>query len=272
MKKILYIFISITLFTACENTPNPITNSFVIEAFLNAGEPVDDVYIKTTFPISELDDISEPISDAVVALIKNNVTYNLVPSDSAGYYHYPGTDLTVETGDIFQLEVIYDGVTATAETIVPTPTEGLQVSPDTMFFPLLGFGPPSDSVSNILANLLMTATWDNPNGDYYYLTVETVSDTIRPIFPDFIADILSRFQFVSEPSNGTTISVPGVSFTSLGTHRARVYHINQEYVDLYLNQEQDSRDLNEPPTNINGALGIFSAFNSQEVLFEIDRL
>ncbi len=272
MKKIVFFIIYIVIFSACDNTTTEPSNKFVIEAFLYANEPVSDIYIKSTFPISEVNDISEPISDAQVTLRKNNTTYPLVPSDSVGYYHYPDTDLTVETGDVFQLEVTYEGVTATAETIVPTPTEGLQVMPDTMLFPLLGFGPTPDSVRAYLGSLRMTATWDNPLEDYYYLTIESIADTPQSIFPDMIASILARFKYVSEPTNGISITVPGVSFTSLGTHRVKVYHINQEYVDLYLNQEQDSRDLNEPPSNVKNALGIFSAFNSQEFLMEIGRL
>lgn len=272
MRKILLFIISILIFSACDTTTTEPSNKFVIEAFLYANEPVNDIYIKTTFPITEVDDISTPISDAEVVLYKNNTAYALIPSDSAGYYHYPNTDLTVETGDIFQLKVTHEGTTATAETIVPTPTEGLQVTPDTMFFPTIGLGPVSDSIRNYLGSLRMTATWDNLLEDYYYLTIETVSDTIKPIFSIFIANALSRFKYVSEPTNGNSLSVNGISFTSLGTHRIKVYHINQEYVDLYLNQEQDSRDLNEPPSNINNALGVFSAFNSQEFLMEVERL
>jgi len=37
------------------------------------------------------------------------------------------------------------------------------------------------------------------------------------------------------------------------------------------NRNQDSRDLNEPPSNVQNALGVFSAFNSQEAFFEVVR-
>jgi hypothetical protein len=45
--------------------------------------------------------------------------------------------------------------------------------------------------------------------------------------------------------------------------------VNKEYEDLFNNLEQDSRDLNEPPSNITGALGIFTAFAADSVFFEI---
>jgi len=49
---------------------------------------------------------------------------------------------------------------------------------------------------------------------------------------------------------------------SLGLHKKTVYRVNREYVDLYKSRKQDTRNLNEPLTNIEGGLGVFSAFNS----------
>ncbi len=39
----------------------------------------------------------------------------------------------------------------------------------------------------------------------------------------------------------------------------------------HLGRIQDSRDLNEPPTNIDGGLGVFSAFASDSVFFQVVR-
>jgi len=46
-----------------------------------------------------------------------------------------------------------------------------------------------------------------------------------------------------------------------------LYRVNQEYVDLYKSRDQDSRNLNEPLTNIENGLGIFSAFANDSVYF-----
>jgi hypothetical protein len=53
-----------------------------------------------------------------------------------------------------------------------------------------------------------------------------------------------------------------------GRHQVKLYRINQEYADLYMSRQQDSRDLNEPLTNIQNGLGVFSAFNSEIVYFD----
>jgi len=115
MKKYtLLLFVASILFISCddENLNNIAANQFVVEAFLYAGEPIDDIRIKTTYPLSEQEDISAPINNAEVTLIKNGQRYDLVPSGDEGFYNYPNNDLTVKTNDVFQLEVIHDGITA----------------------------------------------------------------------------------------------------------------------------------------------------------------
>ncbi len=272
---ILLLSITCLLFFSCEeeNLNNIAANQFVIEAFIYAGEPIADIRIKSTFPLSQEEDTSAPINDATVTLIKDGQRYPLVPSGNEGLYHYPGDDVTVQTNDVFQLEVIHNGITATAETIVPTPTMGLSLSEDSLKVPRLplseGREAIVEAIGNFLRNSSIEATWDNPNEDFYFMVVESVSDTIDPIFPTQVIDALASFRFVSEPTEDASLSFLGGTLVSFGTYSVRVYHINQEYTALYENRTQDSRDLNEPPSNIQNALGVFSAFNSQEAFFEV---
>lgn len=274
-RKILYFILLIISICACEeeNGNDIAANQYVVEAFLYAGEPVDDIKIKTTFPLTDEEDTSEPINDASVVLKKEGTTYALVPSGNDGFYHYPGNDLVVATDDIFELEIQYAGITAEAQTIVPSPTRGLQISIDTLKVPRLPFGQGADAIRAAIGDFLMSstivATWDNPTNDLYFMTVETLRDTIVPIFPEQVLTALEGFRFVSEPTDGNSLEFLGGTLVSFGTHVIRVYHINQEYAALYENRSQDSRDLNEPPSNIKNALGVFSAFNSQEMFFEV---
>ena len=50
-----------------------------------------------------------------------------------------------------------------------------------------------------------------------------------------------------------------------------LYKINQDYVSLFETAVQDGTELNEPPSNIINAFGIFTAFASDTVSFEIVR-
>lgn len=275
--KLLAFVCLVVVLGSCEdeNLNNIAANQYVVEAFLYAGEPIDDVRIKTTFPLAEAEDISTPINTAQVTLTKAGQQYQLTNFGDEGYYQYTGSDLTVETGDVFDLEVMHNGITATATTIVPTPTKGLTLSIDSLLVPQLPFSEGRDAIveaiGNFLRNSSVEARWDNPSADLYFMVVEAVSDTIDPILPQAAIDALARFRFVSEPTDGNTISFLGGTLESFGTYSTRVYHINDEYAALYENRNQDSRDLNEPPSNVQNALGVFSAFNSQEAFFEVAR-
>lgn len=69
------------------------------------------------------------------------------------------------------------------------------------------------------------------------------------------------FRFISEPTIDNFFVVRLLLLETLGLHQAEVYRVNAECAQLYENRTQDSRDLNEPPSNIRNGLGVFSAFD-----------
>jgi hypothetical protein len=117
----------------------------------------------------------------------------------------------------------------------------------------------------------VTASWDNPNGEQFYMVVENVTEATDPIFPQQVLDALEDLRFVSEPTDDDELVFLGGSLITFGTYSVSVFHVNEEYAALFDNTTQDSRDLNEPPSNVVNALGIFSAFNSQTAFFEVVR-
>ena len=183
--------------------------------------------------------------------------------------------MQVNTGDEFQLEVVYNNIKATAKTTVPTPTTGLKLSIDSLKVPQLPLSEGKEAIVAVIRKFMgesrIGATWNNPSRDHYFMVVESVSEIKTPIFPGAILDALARFKFVSEPTEGSTLTFLGGSLVSYGQYVVKVYHINQEYVALYENRTQDSRDLNQPPSNVQNALGVFSAFNSQNAYFKVVR-
>ena len=264
-------------FTSCEDENLNLLafDQFVVEGFLFAGEPVDDIRLKTVFPLTDEEDTSEPINDADVVLSRGSEQFALVPSGSDGLYHYPGDDLQVSTGEVFQLEISYNGITATAETQVPTPTQGLSLSQDSIIVPTLPLSQGRDAVVEAIGSFLqessVTASWDNPDGEQFYMVVENVTEATDPIFPQQVLDALEDLRFVSEPTDDDELVFLGGGLVTFGTYSVSVFHVNEEYAALFDNTTQDSRDLNEPPSNVINALGIFSAFNSQTAFFEVVR-
>ena len=84
---------------------------------------IEHIKISNTIPMGSQADTQPVINNALVSLIKNNRSYELIPSSGdSGYYHYEGADLAVEEGDNFTIHVDYFGRRATGSTIDPSPT------------------------------------------------------------------------------------------------------------------------------------------------------
>ena len=239
----------------------------VVRAFLFAGEPVADIRITTTVPLVSEDTLGIPVSDATVWLERDDVRFDLIATPGvAGAYHYPGSDLVVGAGEVFDLGISHGNESISATTLVPSPPEGFAVSSDVMdvLDITAGFGGRGGGPGGLAFGGLVVS-WTNPERDLFFVAVDNLeTDPVQIPAPEFIGRA-RRFVSAPTPADSTTISQ--FSLTHLGEHRIRLYHVNQEYADLYEGRVQDSRDLNEPPSNIRGGLGVFSAFTSSEGLF-----
>ena len=263
--------LSMTL-VACESdlefiAPDP--DVFVVQAFLFADEPVTDVTVTGVLPIdADSTEVAPVISDATITLVRENVRFQLVAtSGEPGHYSYPGNDLLIGVGDEFQLEAVVDGKMATAETVVPLPPVALALSEDSLVAPTFGggFGGGRGGAGRQAG---ITAKWSNPNRQLHFVVIDNVE--LNPeILPT--TEIFSRFarRIVTRPTAADSSVVQILTLTHFGQHRLKLYRVNDEYADLYEGLAQDSRDLNEPPSNIHGALGVFSAFSADSAFFRV---
>lgn len=268
MRVLAIILLIFSLLTGCSFDDEPVSSDLVVvEAFLFAHEAVDDIHIFTTIPISEDSAVYPPIDNAEVKLIRAGETFDLVSAGDGGYY-YPETDLDVGEGEEFTLEINYEGRIITATTLVPQPPQNVRINYDTVEIPPLVPG-----VITELAEIQLDITWDNPNEILHFATIENIEplDQLEFIIPQQFQSVREAFLIIAEPTQDTLQNFNVSSLIYLGTHVAKVYRVNQEYADLYSSRAQDSRDLNEPPSNIVGGLGIFSAFSSAQDTFEVIR-
>ncbi|MEA2062819.1 MAG: DUF4249 family protein [Gemmatimonadota bacterium] len=260
----------LTVMGCSENTVYvPESDLVVIRGYLYASEPVTEIQLTATLGLGSEDSAAPPINDAEVVLIRNGNRYPLQPTpDREGYYHYPGTALSVETGDVFNIEVSYFGKLATAETVVPPPPVGAAVYPEELVIQSfssgdIGFGKRffQDDTTALQVN------WLNQDGSTYYLTLDNLDPDPQPVNTGL--PFARPGRFISLPTNGDEFRVTRMNVTHLGRHRVKIYRVNREYADLYMSGNQDSRDLNEPLTNIANGLGVFAAFNSDSVFFRV---
>lgn len=245
--------------------PDP--DSFVVQAFLFAGEPVTQVTVTGVLPVdADSTAVPEPITDASIWLTREGVRHELVPTEGApGSYHDPGDGLSVEPGDPFHLEVRWRDQVATAETVVPRPPSGLALSADSLAAPSSGGGP-GGGFGDPFSSASLVARWSNPDNELHYVVVDNVESDPEPVpSSGLVSRVAPRIILPPTPADSSNISAR--SLTHLGLHRVRLYRVNDEYADLYRGLQQDSRDLNEPPSNIDGALGVFSAFAADSAFF-----
>ncbi|HUU27164.1 MAG TPA: DUF4249 family protein [archaeon] len=254
----------------------------VIQGYLYAGEPIKDIRLTSALELGSLDSVAPPINDAQVQLIKDGICYLLIPDRrKKGYYRYseedcpdcPPVDLTVETGDVFKLEVLYFGKVATAETVVPPPPGGIRTFPEILTVSNESYtGSREFRAGGVFTEdtaVAVTVSWEDDGKSLYFVSLEHKELRPSPIDPDFPFDRPGKF--ISAPIAGDHFPVGWSNITHYGKYLVKVYRINQEYADFYLTRNQDTRDLNEPLTNVGNGLGIFTAFNSAGIFFSVEK-
>ena len=273
IKKIIFFF-SFFIMLSCDNEV-PIDENFVIEAFLFQGEVIDDIKIIETKLWNSSDSTTSYIENANVKIYVNGNDYQL--NYNTQIQRYTTIDnIDVISGNTYGIEVTVKDRTATAETIVPTKPIGLKLSEDKVIIPPLFLSP---ALPNLLANLYESArttiSWDNPNDEYHYLTIKYVDDDQDLIFseefPDALGEFFNNFSLQSQPTKELNYSALCLSLKNYGRYKVTLYKINKDYYSLFENQQQDGYELNEPPSNVINAFGVFSAFASDSIFFEISR-
>lgn len=273
IKKTIFFF-SFFIMLSCDNEV-PIDENFVIEAFLFQGEVVDDIKIIETKLWNSTDSTTSYIENANVKIYGNGYDYQLNYNPQIQRYT-TNDNIDILSGNTYGLEVTVQDRTATAETIVPTKPIGLKLSEDKIIIPPLFL---SGALPNILANLYQSArttvSWENPNDEYHYLTIKYVDDDQDLIFseefPDALGEFFNNFSLQSEPTKELNYSALCLSLKNYGRYKVTLYKINKDYYSLFENQQQDGHELNEPPSNVINAFGVFSAFASDSIFFEISR-
>ncbi len=273
MMRIYYIILSL-LFISCDDE-TPIEENFVVEAFLFQGEKVDDIKIKETKLWNSDDTIDVMIGNGNIKLYANGDELNL-SYDNLRQSYISNEKIDIISGSTYGIRVEVNNRVATAETIVPSKPIGLRLTEDKIIIPQLKLFP---GLSNVLSNLFQNARtnieWDNPNNEYHYLTVKYVGNQEDPIFtddfPGVIGDFFSNFSLQSAPTQDEMYNVICMSLQNYGKYLVTLYKINDDYVRLFESEVQDGTELNEPPSNIVNAFGIFTAFASDTISFEIVR-
>jgi hypothetical protein len=271
-KKLLILMIPIVL-GGCFSTDIEFEDQYliVVEGYIYSGANLAGINLTSMISFGNDSTPGEGIEDAAVTLWNNTGEWLLQHNpDSSGNY-IPGEVIPVQPGDTFHLLIETGDLVLESSTVVPAMPPAINLSADSLYIPKvddpremgeIGFPDPIE------------LTWENPDGKYYYFRIDNIEDDPVTIMPDPPDDMPFRrggfaFQMFTRPVNDEVYMITPGELTHFGTHRLIVYSVNQEYVNLYETQEQDTRKLNEPFSNIDNGLGIFTSFSSDTMYFEV---
>ncbi|MDW3652882.1 MAG: DUF4249 family protein [Bacteroidia bacterium] len=273
MKNLIIFILPLLLFNlSCEQESlnNYETETAVVSGYIYAGYPVDSIRITQSISYSQsdssiisLDELSPSLSDA-------NNSWELL-SIGNGYYHNP--DIIVLSENSYQLKFEHKGNEVSAITYVPQARAAnlstLAIEMDRIEsggFPG-NLGEQADPIE---------ISWDNSEGDYYYVLIENIEDDPRYI-NEFLRERLEesgelrRFQRITEPEITDFYAInPMRELQQFGTHRVIVFRVNPEYAALYQSSSNSTLTISEPPSNVNNGLGIFSGLSSDTLYFEVN--
>jgi len=257
----------------CGELERPNTNQFVVEGFVTADFKVNDIKIKETVGLAD-EVIDIPIDDALVRLATAEREVLLDYNPLTQKYEDTSGEFLIEVGQTLDIEIVLDGTVASSTSTVPEKPTGLSLSKTELIVPTLGFNfGLREQIADLFENETSTLSWNGQAGRSYFVVIENQEETIEPLLPSQIPEesleLLSSFRFISEPSEATSFEIISIALETYGMHMAKVYSVNEEYVELFNSDTQDSRDLNEPPSNIQNGLGIFSAFAVDSIAFEV---
>ena len=265
----------VLIFSSCEELERPNTNQFVVEGFLTADFDVSDIKVKETVTLN--DDITDiPITDAQVIVSSGNESVMLDYNPGTGRYVDSAGGLEIKSGDQIDIEINVNGTMATASSIVPEKPTGLNLTETRLVVPTLRLNfLLREQIAELFEEEVSTFSWEGVPGRSYFVVIETLEENLDPILPSEIpaeaTELLSSFRFISAPTEATSFDIIAIALETYGRHVARVYSVNEEYVDLFNSETQDSRDLNEPPSNVANGLGIFTAFAVDSLVFTVER-
>ena len=261
MRKILFaiLILSASLFSCEDEERRDLQKQVLIESFVYYGQSKNQLEIRLFSPLSA-SGVSPYLNPDRVLLTNLTKGTTVFPAfDTTGIYIIETENINLEEDETFQLIINYGAETILAQSKVPLKPTGLEFDVDELKLNYI-----VDAVPNTI-----TLGWNLDNENYYMVKIDTA---------EFEPDSIDSSRFSNDPGNPfesrlgvpiTTneieISYPDVKY--FGWHRAIVFHISNDYYELYNNPVQGS--YNKVNQSVANGLGIFTSFNSDTIRFNV---
>lgn len=265
---ILLILLSISFFACEEEATLETIDELVVEALLQVGQTVDS--LKFSKVISFEAESEPPKPNDLLPIIKNadGEEFMLLFTGEEGIYGNP--DLIIEEGEVYTLEVTYNGHLVSAETYAPSPPANL-TSSETLIemAKITSF----QDLQNQTMPDPIEINWEGEDDAYYFVQVKNIEDEPEIVNELFASSGFNRPDFLTEPSTTNFYTINTFrDITHFGRYEVIIYRVNPEYVTLYEDNSSGSEGITEIRTNVQNGFGIFTAVNSEKIVFEVKEL
>ena len=274
--KYLFVFIVIVAISSCTDTGDSYLNieTPVVESYLFADAGLNHFILSKAIPYT--DDGSgelETIDNADVKITIDGIEYSLSPSSGAdGRYALLGESYVVQANQQVSFEFELNGQIVSGTTVVPTKPTNFAISSTYIYLDKIEVG----THGGMGDDETIEITWDNADTSAYYVKMENlesnpdwVNEMMEEMMDDDDFDLEETKKMVSKPENSDIYNVQSRMLMFFGTYRVVLYHINEEYVNMFEQLNNSSNNMTEPKSNINNGKGIFTGVATDTLYFEV---
>ena len=258
----ILLILLLVILTDCEKTGSgSFQNQAVVESYIVPSQKIT-VKISKKIPYdSEADTSVVDINHLSVRILINGTSYSLTPIGSGIYSDTSGT-IKPEAGSTNGLWLMYNNTIVSSSTIVPSKPIGIAQSETSISMEQID---PEDPMANRPPDPV-ELSFSNDEEDYYMLTVECIDSLKIPIYKDSVPE---NKIYATRPTSQSSIDIQPMLLKYFGRNRIVLYHINKEYTTFLNTQVNTTQNYQDPPTNIENGLGIFTAINSDTLFLEV---
>ena len=273
MKNLSILFLLSLLFFSCEEEVSVLTldnSKPVIIGYLYAGQSIDSIRITESISYTS-DGTLNVIDDLKVVISNDEESFELI-STGNGYYNYP--DHVIKEGLTYEISFEYKGEQVSASTYV-NPKKIIELSESILSLEKIEFdGTPGSLIDAAPEQIVVDITWDNTELDYYFTIIENTEANPEYVngFVEFLADnsVLPETFFRSEPEITDVHSInSNRELQFFGNYDITVFRLNPEYAALYESIGSSTISLQEPPSNVNNGLGIFTSVTPHHLTLRV---
>jgi len=271
-KKIIIIITFVILFAGCEDpVPKDYIKTTVVEALLIVGEPIQNIRITNTLPLTTYYDYNNAIiSNAKVYIYEDEQEFELTfrYSDVLGKsgYYFSDTNYLVKKNTTYHLKIILpDGRNVTGTTTTPDTIAWIKRMPQYVQYP-------SDTI-NIPPDTSFTTEWTkaNSNNAFYIISITCLDTLEYGKYLSATTDELNRRTYSPHRHersyrelSSTTVAMLTRSplmwraFKWFGSHSMKVYVPDKNY-EIWFMYYWMAGNLNEKAYSVEGCAGYFGS-------------